>query len=739
MTKSASPTTGTVGQNETYTLTVTNNSGTNSAANVVVTDALPAGLTFVSATSSVGTATQAGGIITGNLGTLAPGASATITITVTPTAVGSITNSAVVATSSGDTDLTNNTASTTTTINSAVTGVDLAVTKIHSTTGTIVPGQAVSYTITVTNNGSATADNVVLSEPLPAGLILVSDTASLGTVAVSGATLTNTIGSLAAGQSATLTIIAMPTATGTISNTATATTTSTDVNASNDSATDSITVASATSAATLTITKTPSPTSGTVGQNETYTITVNNTGSVDASNVVVSDVLPAGMTFVSATSSVGTTSNANGTITANLGTLAAGGSATITVVATPTTAGTFNNTAIVTTSSGVTNTANSTVSSSVVVTQPAIANVVITKIATPDPDLVGQNLTYTITVQNTGTADAANTVVTDSLPAGMTFVSATSSAGTTTQSGGTVTANLGTLAAGATDTITIIVSPTSPGTFTNSATVSTTSPNSNTNLTAAVSSTVNTSGGQGGGAGCFVAGQPGNGTDVTFINNMYHELLGRDADAGGMAFWQDFLNRDGNANHLNNPRRFQMIQFFMASQEYRDHLVNCMYEHFLNRGADAGGLQFFSTQLANGVDEEVVLSEIVGSQEYFVINGGTNLGFADALYRDILGRAPDSGGEAYWANRAATAGASRDQVVRDMLNSTEARHDLLINPTGSALSQLTGSGWENLYFQGNLGGAHDVFFDKLQGNTPWDDVIEDMLETDRYYDASKSI
>jgi hypothetical protein len=59
------------------------------------------------------------------------------------------------------------------------------------------------------------------------------------------------------------------------------------------------------------------------------------------------------------------------------------------------------------------------------------------------------------------------------------------------------------------------------------------------------------------------------------------------------------------------------------------------------------------------------------------------------------------------------------------------------------LSQLTGGGWENLYFQGNLGSTpgnvNDVFFQKLQAHTPWDDVIEDMLESNHYYDATKGV
>ncbi|HUY87876.1 MAG TPA: DUF4214 domain-containing protein, partial [Pirellulales bacterium] len=448
-----------------------------------------------------------------------------------------------------------------------------------------------------------------------------------------------------------------------------------------------------------------------------------------------------GLTFVSATSTAGSVSASGGIVTANLGDLAPGASDTITLVGLPTVAGTLTNTAVASTTAGDTNVANNTATATTLISAPAEADVSITKIATPDPDTVGQNLTYTITVQNTGGTDAAGTVVTDALPAGVTYVSSSSSAGSVSNSGGTITANLGTLAAGATDTISIVVTPNAAGTLVNSASVTTTSPNSSQNTTATVSSTVIVSG-AGGAAGCYLAGQPGDGSDATFVTNLYRELLGRDPDSGGQAFWVNYLNHDGLANHLNNPRREQVIQSFMASQEYRDHLVTCMYEKFLNRAPDAGGLQFFVTQLAAGVDERILLSEIVGSQEYFIINGNTNAGFVDALYRDLLGRAADPGGAAYWANLAAQAGPSHDNLVREMLGSPEAEHDLLMNSSSSGLSQVTGGGWENLYFQGNVpnaGGSNDVFYQKLQASTPWDDVIEDMLASNHYYDSSKSI
>lgn len=79
-----------------------------------------------------------------------------------------------------------------------------------------------------------------------------------------------------------------------------------------------------------------------------YTITVSNAGPQTASNVVVTDTIPAGTTFLSATPSQGTCSGTS-TVTCNLGAIAAGGSATITlIVQAPATPGTVTNTATVT-------------------------------------------------------------------------------------------------------------------------------------------------------------------------------------------------------------------------------------------------------------------------------------------------------------------------------------------------------------------------------------------------------
>ena len=117
LTKTASPNPGQVGVNLSYRITATNNGPAN-ATNVVVTDTLPAGITFVSATTTQGSCSGTT-TVNCNVGSLAVGASAIVTIVVTPSSPGQIVNTATVSASESDFDSTNNTASTTTVIQPA--------------------------------------------------------------------------------------------------------------------------------------------------------------------------------------------------------------------------------------------------------------------------------------------------------------------------------------------------------------------------------------------------------------------------------------------------------------------------------------------------------------------------------------------------------------------------------------------------------------------------------------------
>jgi uncharacterized repeat protein (TIGR01451 family) len=92
-----------------------------------------------------------------------------------------------------------------------------------------------------------------------------------------------------------------------------------------------------------------------------------------------------------------------------------------------------------------------------------------------DPVMVGNNLTYTLSVSNLGPDDAAGVIVSDTLPAGVAFVSATASQGPCAGTS-TVTCNLGNMSKSANATVTLVIRPPSTGTITNTATVTSNTP-----------------------------------------------------------------------------------------------------------------------------------------------------------------------------------------------------------------------------------------------------------------------
>ena len=128
------------------------------------------------------------------------------------------------------------------------------------------------------------------------------------------------------------------------------------------------------------------------------------------------------------------------------------------------------------------------------VAQTCRADLAITKLDSPDPVHVGQNLTYTITVTNNGPDRAQGVSVTDQLPKNAGYGSSSTTQGSCSlkPSKTVVTCSIGTMASGATVTVTVSVKPTSKGTITNTASVSLTFPSdpNSANNTATATTTV---------------------------------------------------------------------------------------------------------------------------------------------------------------------------------------------------------------------------------------------------------
>jgi len=241
--------------------------------------------------------------------------------------------------------------------------------------------------------------------------------------------------------------------------------------------------------ANLRVGLTPSSNPAVTGIGFTYTLVVTNAGPASATGVFATNQLPAGMSFVGASASQGQWTFNNGTVNCYVGTLGAASSATVSIFVTPAAAGQFTSLAgaFANEFDPVPGDNIASASTTVVIPKAALSLGVSDS---PDPVTVGSNLTYTLSITNSGPQTATGVVVTNVLPAGVSFASASSSQGQCTFSAGVITCSLGALGAGSSAAVTIVVTAITTGQITNAAGVFAieTDPNASDNVATAITS-----------------------------------------------------------------------------------------------------------------------------------------------------------------------------------------------------------------------------------------------------------
>lgn len=226
-------------------------------------------------------------------------------------------------------------------------------------------------------------------------------------------------------------------------------------------------------------------------------------------------------------------------------------------------------------------------------------------------------------------------------------------------------------------------------------------------------------------------------TPTSFIQSVYFHLMGRSADAEGLAAWTQVLDTLGNTP----AGRTQVVMGIEQNPAYLNQVVTGLYEHYLNRAPDPGA-QGWVTALANGATTiENVIAALVSSPEFFTKAGGTNSGFLNAVYTSILGRAADSSGFTAWLN-ALDSGTSRTTVAPAFLTSMEYRQNLVAGlgwtPTGNPATP--GSYFQGYYlaYLGRQGDPTGVasWVAELQGGVTDQMVIAGILGGPEFYGNS---
>ncbi len=148
-----------------------------------------------------------------------------------------------------------------------------------------------------------------------------------------------------------------------------------------------------------------------------------------------------------------------------------------------------------------------------------------------------------------------------------------------------------------------------------------------------------------------------------WVNEVFHDLLGRQAEPGALTFWGGQAAAGGN--------RQQIVAQIINSNEYRLDQTEALYQHYLHRAADPSAQTFGVAFLQSGKTVEQLADVLIGSPEYFQVRGGnTHDGFLDALFADTLNRPVDAGARTYF-DGLLSSGTSTAKVGAILLSSTE--------------------------------------------------------------------
>jgi Ca2+-binding RTX toxin-like protein len=232
-------------------------------------------------------------------------------------------------------------------------------------------------------------------------------------------------------------------------------------------------------------------------------------------------------------------------------------------------------------------------------------------------------------------------------------------------------------------------------------------------------------------------------SNTNFVNHLYLNALGRQADSGGLNHWVNTFNNgaskesvvlgfalSGEAKVIYDDTAIDFAESNSASDQgdeaYR------AYQALLDRAADKDGLIYWANELADGASIESIASGFIASVEFQNLNGGqTNEQFATLLYNNALGRAPDTARLAHWLT-VLDNGMTKAQVAVgfiqsiEMLNFTDSTYYSWVKSQG--IDDTISGGYDTDKLAGGLLADKFIFnqseygHDTVSDFEPWDQI-----------------
>jgi hypothetical protein len=214
--------------------------------------------------------------------------------------------------------------------------------------------------------------------------------------------------------------------------------------------------------------------------------------------------------------------------------------------------------------------------------------------------------------------------------------------------------------------------------------------------------------------GLIYSGTATHEANMKFVAAVYQDVLGRAVDPASQLSL---------ALQLDNgtPRTVIVNAVDHSAEYYANIIVAPAYQAYLGRSPDAAGLAFWVNQMQfQGLTDEQLEAGFIASNEFYAHAGGTNVLWVDAMYFDLLGRQPDSQGEAFWVQQLA-AGASRTSIAYGFAASLERERDRITDDYMHYLDRQPDAQGLNYWLNQFASGVTN------------EDLITGIVSSDEYY------